>query len=91
MSDRKPLPWAVGNHTKAVLDNRAAAEQFAHLTYGELVKHFGLGTTHTFSSWNQLPDDEREKWIAAFTEVHGELADRAQARTEINQSQMRSH
>jgi hypothetical protein len=73
MTDSKHVPWSAGSQTKAILNTRADAERFAHLTYGELVKHFGLGSTHTFSSWGDLPEDERAKWIAALAEVQTEL------------------
>ena len=73
MSDKPRGPhWAAGTDTKAVLADRENGERFAHIAYGELVKHFGLGTTHTFASWNQLPEDERAKWIAALSEARGD-------------------
>jgi hypothetical protein len=68
--------WMAGPDAEAALSTQADAERFAHMTYGELVKHFGLGTTHTFSSWDRLPEDERAKWTAALTEVHAELKER---------------
>jgi hypothetical protein len=46
------------------------ALEFAHATYGELVKQFGLNTTHTFGSWDQLPQSERDKWIGALAVMH---------------------
>ena len=68
--------WISGPETKAELADHASAERFAHMTYGELVRHFGLGTTHTFSSWDQVPEEERAKWVAALSEVHAELVER---------------
>ena len=47
--------------------------EFVHLTYGELVKQFGRDTTHTFASWDQLPDDAREKWISALAVIHAQI------------------
>lgn len=58
-----------GTHTNSGPDART----FAHLTYGELVKHFGRNTTHTFTAWDQLPDAEREKWLSALAVVHAEI------------------
>jgi len=48
------------------------AREFAHRTYGELVKQFGRNSTHTFSSWDALPEAEREKWMSALAVVHAE-------------------
>jgi GH24 family phage-related lysozyme (muramidase) len=74
VSDKPHLPhWRPGAATKAVLADQEGAERFAHIAYGEVVKHFGLGTTHTFISWDQLSQDAREKWIAALTEVRQDL------------------
>lgn len=74
MSDKPHPPhWQPGSATKAVLAGREDAERFTHITYGELVKHLGRGATHTFSSWDQLPRDIQEKWIAALTEVRQDL------------------
>ncbi len=76
MSDKPHVPhWMPGTATKAALADRDAAERFAHITYGELVKYFGLGTTHTFVSWDQLPQVDRDKWIGALTEVRQDLQD----------------
>lgn len=47
--------------------------EFAHLTYGELVKQFGLNTTHSFSSWDKLPESEREKWVSALAVIHAQV------------------
>lgn len=65
--------WLEGAATKAAHTAQAENETLAHLTYGQVVKHFGLGTTHTFSSWGDLPPDERAKWIAAVAEVQAEV------------------
>ena len=91
MSESKPHAphWHPGPETEAAVAEQSEAERFAHLTYGELVKHFGLGTSHTFSSWQQLPEDERKKWMAALAEVHAELKTLPEA-TQIN-SPTRAH
>lgn len=70
--------WFEGSATKAVHAAQAETEKLAHMTYGQVVKHFGLGTTHIFSSWGDLPLDERAKWVAAVGEVQAEVY-RAQA------------
>ena len=74
MSDKPHMPhWIPGAATRAALADQEDAERFAHITYGELVKYFGLGSTYTFSSWDQLPQEDRQKWIAALTEVRQDL------------------
>jgi len=65
--------WIAGRETQAALGNQSEAERFTHKVYGELVKHFGLGTNHTFSSWQELPEDEREKWVNALSVIHTDL------------------
>jgi hypothetical protein len=47
--------------------------KFIHLIYGELVNQFGRDSTHIFSSWDQLPEAEREKWVAALAVVHSQI------------------
>jgi hypothetical protein len=47
--------------------------EFTHLTYGELVKQFGRNTDHTFSSWDKLPEAEREKWVSALSVIHSQV------------------
>jgi hypothetical protein len=47
--------------------------EFVHLTYGELVRQFGRNSSHTFASWDQLPEAEREKWVAALSVIHGQV------------------
>ena len=94
MSDKPHMPhWAAGTGTKAVLAGRDDAERFAHITYGELVKHFGLGSSHTFSSWDALSEGDREKWIAALTEVREDLREvESNPRNQSqSQSQSQSH
>lgn len=65
--------WIEGEATKAAHAAQHESEKLAHLTYGQVVKHFGLGTTHTFSAWGELPADERAKWVAAVAEVQAEV------------------
>jgi hypothetical protein len=55
------------------------AESLAHLAYGEIIKRFHLGTAHVFTSWDQLSDDERARWVAVFTEVHKTLEQDAES------------
>jgi hypothetical protein len=49
------------------------AVRFAHLAYGEIVKQFGLGSTHQLLPWDQLPDNEKERWMSVFAVVHAEV------------------
>lgn len=70
--------WTAGAATHEALSNEADAERLAHMAYGKLVKNFGLGTTHTFSSWNDLPESERGKWVAAMVELQAEIRERQQ-------------
>ena len=49
------------------------AESLTHLAYGEIVKRFHLGTSHVFSSWDDLSPDERARWVAVFTEIRNTL------------------
>lgn len=90
MSDKPHLPhWRPGAATKAVLADRGDAERFAHMTYGELVKYFGLGAAHTFVSWDQLSEDARQKWIGALTEVRQDLKEAEE--NPVNQPSSQAH
>jgi hypothetical protein len=61
--------------------------EFTHLTYGELVKQFGRNTTHTFMSWDQLPEDEREKWTSALAVIHAQIFPHGPPETERYKSE----
>ncbi len=72
--------WIAGPQTQAALEEKTEAdERLAHQVYGQLVKHFGLGTSHTFSSWDKLTADERQKWIGALMDVRQDQAEQAAA------------
>jgi hypothetical protein len=72
--------WIAGSQTHANAHEKAEAdERLAHQVYGQLVKHFGLGAAHTFSAWDKLTDDERQKWVAALTDVRQDQAEQASA------------
>lgn len=70
-----PPHWLPGSATVAAERAQEDRERFVHIAYGELVKHFGLGTTHTFSPWNQLPPEERDKWTASLTRARESAAE----------------
>jgi hypothetical protein len=78
-ADIEPSEARAGNAPPA-LD----APTFAHRTYGELVKQFGRNSTHTFSSWDQLPALEQEKWVSAFAVVHADIFRHGPPKTEGN-------
>ncbi len=61
------------------LADQADREKLAHMIYGRVVKHFGLATTHTFSSWSLLREEERGKWIAASADLQAELEERKES------------
>jgi len=72
-----------GTFTRAETEEEnEAGEKLAHQVYGQLVKHFGLGTSHTFLSWDQLSAPEREKWIAALMDVRQDQAEQTAAHAE---------
>jgi len=87
MTIHKPH-WMPGAETSAHLNEQnEASERLAHQVYGQLVKHFGLGASHTFSSWDTLPEAEREKWVAALTDVRQDQAEQAAASADSGNQQ----
>ncbi len=75
-----PPHWLAGPYTKAQADEHTeAGERLTHQVYGQLVKHLGLNTTHTFSAWDTLSQDQKAKWIAALMDVRQDQADQAAA------------
>ena len=92
MNDDKPHSpqWMAGAKTTAMRDDQSDAERLAHMTYGQLVKHFGLGSTHTFSSWDKLPEEERKMWVAAMSGLQAEMKEREELAPQ-DQSQSQSH